>query len=134
MKLLSKQKILFLYLFCSFFLEFTILKKERKRNEEGTNVPFEKQERGRNEIIFVAKERGRNDCLEKKERPIPWIFQPKILYYQNSYHGESKSTLLSCLLPFFQIFCDATAIRSLKLLFKKDYALLEPRRVNFSIL
>ena len=24
------------------FLEFTIHKKERKRNEEGTNVPFEK--------------------------------------------------------------------------------------------
>ena len=59
MKLLSKWKNSFSLLVLLIFLEFAIFKKERKRNEEGTNVPFEKQER------------GRNDCLEKKERPIP---------------------------------------------------------------
>ena len=28
------------------------------------------EERGRNEILFFAKEREKNNCLEKKERPI----------------------------------------------------------------
>ena len=42
MTLLSKWKTSVSLLVLLVFLEFTIFKKERKRNEEGTNVPFEK--------------------------------------------------------------------------------------------
>ena len=68
------EKFFFFTCFARFYRVHNIWKgtqKERRRNERSFWKIGTRKERN----PFFSKERGRNDCLEKKELPIPWVLR-----------------------------------------------------------